>query len=207
MKRSKRTRLSKDVAAGDRSGIEARWVWGIEVLRDPESMSETGKSLRPGVTERLIADGATVGDKLSEREIRRRLQCARTYPCDSQIGQALADYTTWFDLAEAGFPPYPALPGEDPADVRTPAERRRDQNKAMLEHDHQGGLFPDFEPPVTRLRIMKAYTAKMNGLAANYTAHCAARTAYMDQLIAAAGGDLDMTWAEAEDRLAARCVV
>ena len=35
------------------------------------------------------------GLKLSAQEIRRRLQCARTYPTEAQIRQALADFRTW----------------------------------------------------------------------------------------------------------------
>ena len=37
---------------------------------------------------------------LSEREIRRRLQCARAYPTETEFGSAAAEFESWRDLAE-----------------------------------------------------------------------------------------------------------
>ena len=80
-----------------------------------------------GVTDQLIAAATARGFKLSEREVRYRLQCARTYPTEAEIGNVIADFDTWFDLIQAKFPTYKAPDGEPPADHRTEAER---------EHDH-----------------------------------------------------------------------
>jgi len=37
---------------------------------------------------------------LSAREIRRRLQCARTYPTETEFRHAVAEFQAWRDLAE-----------------------------------------------------------------------------------------------------------
>jgi hypothetical protein len=46
--------------------------------------------------------------KVSAREIQYRLQCARTYPTESQLAKALGDFRTWWDLIQANFPAYEA---------------------------------------------------------------------------------------------------
>ncbi len=48
-----------------------------------------------------------------------RLQCARAYPTESQIAEALSGFRTSWDLMAAGFPAYEAEPNEPPADFRT----------------------------------------------------------------------------------------
>ena len=68
MKTTQYVQLSRDVATSDRGSIRARWIYGIRLL-NAEKMSPSGVSLRHGVTENLIAAGAKVGDRLSDREI------------------------------------------------------------------------------------------------------------------------------------------
>jgi len=97
-------KLQRSIAKGDGQGIESRWSYGRAILEDPAKISSTGKSLRHGAMEALIADAKSVGSTLSDREIQRRLQCARTYKTISQIRQAMADFGTWAELAEANFP-------------------------------------------------------------------------------------------------------
>ena len=69
------------------------------------------KSLKHGVTEQLIAAAKRAGFKLSQTEIRYRLQCARTYSTEGQIANAVGDFGSWHDLIQARFPPYKADPG------------------------------------------------------------------------------------------------
>lgn len=203
MKITQYVRLEKAIAAADLGGIRQRWLWGLRVLRDPEAMSSP-KSLRHGVTEELVAAARAAGLKLSEREIRRRLQCARTYGTETQIGHAVADFGAWRDLSEANFPTYDAPPDEPPADHRTDVERDHDHARALVDLvGDQGSLFPlrDFEPITTTLKQLAVYAEQQEELTARFVAHGQKRRAYLDALIEVADGDLDMTWQEAHDRL------
>jgi hypothetical protein len=96
----------------DGSGIRQRWLYGLRLLRDPQAISQNGNgaSLRHGVAEQLVKAAAERGLKLSAREIRYRLQCARTYPTEFQIGNAITDFGSWFALIQARFPVYEAEP-------------------------------------------------------------------------------------------------
>lgn len=97
-------KLQRSIAKGDGQTIEGRWVYGRTILTDPAKISDTGKSLRHGAMEALIADAKAVGSELTEREVQRRLQCARTYKTINQIRHAVSDFGTWHDLVQAGFP-------------------------------------------------------------------------------------------------------
>ena len=196
-------RQEKSIAAADRGGIRERWMWGLRVLNDPEAMS-SDKSLRHGVTDQLVKEAAARGYKLSAREIRYRIQCARVYTTEAQIGKALADFDTWWDLIQANFPPY-EVPEEEPlADYRTKAERTQDRGRALMElMDQQSALFPldDFDPRSTTLKELQDYTEEMETLTARFAERDRRRRAYLEQLIEAAGEDLSVTWKEAHDRL------
>lgn len=203
MKTTQYIRQEKAIAVADSGGIRERWMWGLRLLRDPEAMSSE-KSLRHGVTDQLIAAAKAAGLKLSDREIQRRLQCARTYPTEAEIRQMLADFKTWDDLHRANFPAYEAPENEPPADHRTDAERKHDKGRALLDLiGEQGTLFPldHFEPVTTTLKELKDYADEMAELTARFAARDEERRAYLEQLIAAAGDDLSMTWQEAHDRL------
>jgi hypothetical protein len=203
MKTTQYVRQEKAIAAADKGGIRERWVWGLRLLRDPEAMSSE-KSLKHGVTDQLIAAATASGLKLSDREIRYRLQCARAYPTEAEIGNVIADFDTWFDLIQAGFPSYEVPDDEPPADHRTDAERKRDHARAALDLiGEQGTLFPldQFEPVETTLKELQNYTQEMEELTARFAARDAERRAYLDKLVAAADNDLSMTWRDAQDRL------
>lgn len=202
MRTTQYVRQEKAIASADTNGIRERWLWGLRLLRDSEAMSSL-KSLRHGVTDQLITSAKSGGLNLSAREIQRRLQCARTYATEAQIRHAAADFATWRDLAEAGFPPYEAAEGEGPADHRTDAERQRDHARALAEiFGDQGTLFPvaDFEPHETPLKDLKAYADEMADLTERFRKRDAERQAYLDKLIEAAGGDLSVTWQSAHER-------
>jgi hypothetical protein len=97
-------KLQAAIAKGDGRSIEHRWAYGRAILDDPKKISSSGKSLRHGALEALIADAKSVGSVLSEREIQRRLQCARAYKTINQIRRLPSDLGTWDALCEAGFP-------------------------------------------------------------------------------------------------------
>ena len=205
MKTTQYVRQEKAIAAADSGGIRERWMFGLRLLRDPEVISSTGKSLRHGVADQLIAAAKSNHMTISAREIQRRIQCARTYPTEAQIRQVLADFGTWFELHSAGFPPYEAPEGEPLADHRTETERERDWARALLDLiGEQGALFPldQFDPVTTTLKELDDYTGQMEALTARFRARDQRRRAYVDSLVAAAGDDMSMSWQEAHERMA-----
>lgn len=203
MKTTQYVRQEKAIASADSGGIRQRWLWGLRLLRDPDAMSSE-KSLRHGVTEQLIGAAIKAGRKLSDREIRYRLQAARTYQTEGQIGSAAADFESWRALCDADFPVYEADPDEPLADWRTDTERDHDRARSLADLvGDQGSLFPlrDFEPVTATLKELLDYTEQQDELTTRFAEHGRKRRAYLDNLIAAAGDDLSMTWQEAHDRL------
>jgi hypothetical protein len=203
MKTTQYIRQEKAIAAADAGGIWQRWIWGLRLLHDPEAMSSE-KSLRHGVTDQLIKAATKAGLKLSSREIARRLQCARIYPTEGQMFQAIHDFGCWSDLLNAGFPAYEAAVGEPPADYRTVAERAQDRARGLGDLvERQGAAFPlrTFEPIEALLKELQEYAEQQEELTARFLAHGQKRREYLDSLIEAAEGDLSMTWQAAQDRL------
>lgn len=199
MRTTQYVRQERAIAAGVVADIRARWFWGLRILRDPEAMTESGKSLRHGVSDQLITAARARGLKLSEREIRRRIQCARTYQKESQIGQALADFETWEQLSLANFPPYQAPLDEPGADHRTESEKRHDRARQMLDRiGDQGSLFPEFEPAEVTIKEMRAYAEEQREITARFAAHDEKRFAYLDRLSEVVGGDESVTWEAAQ---------
>lgn len=102
-------KLELSIARGERGGIYDRWEYGTKVLE-----ARAGRKQLPhGMIADLIAAAARIGLKVSEREIRRRVQLAETYRSKAEVGQALADFGTWSALAEAGFPPVESTDPEE----------------------------------------------------------------------------------------------
>ena len=206
MKTTQYVRQEKSIAAADSGGIRERWLWGLRLLRDPEAMASE-KSLRHGVADQLIAAAGVDAKgrrRLNAQEIQRRLRCARAYKTEAEIREALTDFGTWDELARAGFPAYEVPEGEPLADHRTEAERQRDHARALTALvGEQGALFPlsDFEPVTTTLKDLVAYAAEMAELTERFAARDRERHQYLERLIAAADGDLSMTWQDAHDRL------
>jgi hypothetical protein len=195
----------KAIAFCDGGSIRGRWRWGLRLLRDPEAVASE-KSLKHGVSEQLIAAAKRAGLKLSEREIRRRIQCAKAYPTEGQIGRAVADFSTWRDLSDANFPPYPADLQEPPADHRDDAERHRELARQLMSHaSEQLDLFPldTFDQATSTLSQLQVYTEEQDALTARFVARGALRRSYLERLILAADGDLSTTWAVAHERLTA----
>jgi hypothetical protein len=208
-------RLEKNIAASDTGGILERWRYGRRLLSDGKATTPAG-NLRHGVLAALIADAKSEGYELSEREIRYRLQCARTYETEPQIGKAIADFKTWFGLIEARFPqvdvpdtgdPY------DPYDPRDADEKWRDfraqQERRKAENPEQPSL-PGFELPTffshdtygprTHLSDLIAACDESERFTANMAKRDTERRAYVGELLAAVDGDQRKTWYEAEAR-------
>lgn len=206
MRMTQYVRQEKAIAAADSGGIRERWLWGLRLLRDSDAFAPGSTQLKPGRADELVRAAVAAGLKLSDREIRYRLQCARAYPTEAQIRHACAEFAGWSELRAAGFPAYPAPEGEPLADHRTDAERDQDRRRALLDlTGDQGTLFPlgQFEPVTTSLKELAAYTEEMEELTARFAKRDRDRRAYVNRLIKAADNDLSMLWAEAQRRLEA----
>lgn len=202
MKVTQYMRAERDVLTADGSGIRARWLFGLRLLADRDLIADGG-GLKHHVAARLTAEAKSRDMALSEREIRYRLQAAREYPTESQIGSAAAVFRTWRELCDAKFPPFPAPDGEAPADYRTTAERRGDAARRLADLvGEQGSLFPldQFEPGEATLKDLHAYADDQDRITAGFVATGVRRHTYLDALVAAAGDDLSVTWAEAHRR-------
>ena len=208
MKITQYVRAETTIVNADGGGIRQRWLYGLRLLRDPQAMSQNGNggdavSLRHGVTEQLIAAAEKHGLKLGDREIRRRLQCARAYPTESQIGHAVTDFGTWHDLVAAGFPAYEPEPEEPPADYRTQAEREHAHARQMLlDVGQQGLLFPleEFEPTEVTLRELLTYADEQDEITERFAKRGRERRAYLKELLVAVDYDANAIWQDAHDR-------
>ena len=201
MRTTQYTSIEKKIAKGETGSIRERWQYGLRLLDDPTATTDSKKSLKHGVTEQLIKYAEHHGLKLSGREIQYRLQAARAYPTEGQIRKALADFTTWWDLIQAGFPPYPIDPQDDkPADYRTPAERLAAAGKAMLDLiGEQGSFYPlsRFEPAETTLADLVAFGEEQERITQGFIDTGKRRAEYLELLSDAVGHDLTRSWLDA----------
>lgn len=205
MKTTQYVRQEKAIAAADTGSIRARWLWGLRLLRDTDAFAPGSSQLKPGRLDELVAAAKAAGLALSRTEIQYRLRCARAYPTETQIAQAVGQFRHWSELFTAGFPAYDASPDEPLADHRADAEREQDRKRELLDlMGDQYSLFPlrHFEPVTATLKELAEYAEEQRELTARFAEHDAKRLAYLERLVEAAGGDLSMTWAKAHDRLA-----
>lgn len=96
-------RIEQRILNADTGSSYYRWKWGRLTLSDPDAVHPNGR-LRHGVLDALTAKAWAHGSKLSKREIKYRLQAARTYQTEAEIGQVLAQFGNWWSLISAGFP-------------------------------------------------------------------------------------------------------
>jgi len=204
MKTTQYVNQSRTIATGDSGTIRERWMQGLRLLADPDLFAPGSSQLRPGAAAELIEAHAKRDVVLSERELQWRLRCARTYKTETEFRNAITEFPTWYELTQAGFPSFPGLDGEPPADYRTSAEIARDRARQLAEMtDPQGTLFPldQFEPIEAPLKDLQIYAERGEELTARFAAHDKRRRDYLESLIEAADGDMSMTWAEAHRRL------
>jgi hypothetical protein len=213
MRYARYLRIEKYIAASDTGGIIERWRYGRRLLEDDTATTPAG-NLKHGVLARLTAHAAARGYKISEREIQRRLQCGRTYETEAQIRHAVADFETWRDLADANFPPVDVPVQGDLYDPRDADERSRDTarelaRRADAERDEeQLALFEYFADDrfdeTATLADLAKYAEEMADLTERFAQRDRERAAYLARLIDAAGGDLSVTWADAQARIDGR---
>lgn len=203
-------RLEKNIAASDTGGVIERWRYGRRLLMDGKTTARG--NLKHGVLAELLGIGKTLGVALSEREIRYRLDAARTYETEAEIGSAAADFGSWRALCDAGFPQVQVPDPGEPYDPRDADEKWRDfdneRKRRAAQNPEQGVL--DFELPEhfshdtygprTPLSSLVAACDESERMTANFAKRDAERRAYVDELEAAADGNLGMTWYEAEAR-------
>jgi hypothetical protein len=203
MKTTQYVRQENAIGAAEAGGMRERWIWGLRLLRDADAFTPGSSQLKPGRADELIGAAKAAGRNLSEREIRRRLQCARTYRTETEFGRAVAEFQTWRELSDANFPRFDGDEGEPPADHRTDAERKRDLARAIADViGEQGTLFPldRFEPFESTLKDLADYAAEMSDLTERFRKRDAERRDYLDKLIEAAAGDLSTRWQDAHQR-------
>lgn len=206
MKTSQYVRQLRSIEAADNNVIREWWMFGLRLLRDSESISSSGASLKHGVAEQLIAAAGKDDQgrpRLSAQKIQRALQCARAYGTESQIHHAVTDFESWRDLVAAGFPVYEPEEGEPLADHRTDLERKHDRAHALADLiGEQGALFPvdRFEPTQATLKDLAEYATEMAELTARFARRDAERREYVEKLIDASNGDLSVTWDAAHER-------
>jgi hypothetical protein len=186
------------VASAEAHGVLARWKWGRDVLADPRLVNLAGSLWRGRrIAEGLIEAAEAKGRSLSEREIQRRLQFARAYETEAQALAAVAVYGSWEGLHRAGFPPVMAPDeGLDPE----PEQGSLDEYLPGA-FNFDGLLRPR---AMTPLRVVVAYAGDRK----RKTAAARRRDRFVDEqlaeLIEAAGGDLDVTYGEAQARRMAK---
>jgi hypothetical protein len=204
-------RIERSISASDNGTIYERWRYGRRLLCDAQMTTPAG-NFKHGVLEKLIR--ASSG-KLSDRELRYRLQCGRTYPKRSQIGNAVADFGAWRDLIQAGFPPYDGDPDElpyNPLDTAELIKQHETQDERFREdgqyddgglfvrsENEEGALIPrDTFGDDTPLSEVDRWADEQLELAARFTDRATKRRFYVDGLIKAVSGDMNATLGEAE---------
>ena len=138
--------------------------------------------------------------EVSQQEIRRRMQCARADPTESQINHAMTDFKTWYALVMAGFPPYESDPDEPEADHRTKAEQLADLARRMLDEvGEQGRLFPlnEFEPAEATLKDLIDYSDEQDRITEAFAERGRQRRENIEKLMDAVDDDVSQTWLEA----------
>lgn len=212
MRYTRYLRLEKNIAASDTGGITERWRFGRGLLADDKYTTPNG-NLRNGARERLIAEAAIGGYKVSKSEIAYRLQCARAYETEAQLSTAREQFADWTSLREAGFPSVqiPLDADTGPFDPRDEDERRRDAaatlDRAAGEAAGQLSLFeyfPDdqFDSLATLAELLK-YAEDSDARTKRHARKDQERFAYLKQRIDAVNGDLGKTWEEAQAALEA----
>lgn len=210
MKISTYTRAERRIAASDGAGVVERWRWGRAALADHEVTNPAGTLRRGrGIAEQLIHAARSKGLSLSEREIQRRLQLARSYSSEVLTRHAVARYGTWRDLCDAGFPTLddgdqgdgqPAL--IDQAGHVDPAAEAWQQPPL---DDAAGSVFPrlvrvagaDHDRDQTTLDVLTRYVDACERWTAGHARRNARMREHLADLTQVCGGDTSTTYGQA----------
>jgi hypothetical protein len=210
MRYARYLRMEKLIAASDAASITVRWRYGRRLLEDDTATTPAGH-LRNGVLAGLLADAASAGIKLSEREVNYRLKAGGAYRTEAEFRTARAEYGEWTALRTAGFPPV-EVPADEadagPFDPRDADERARDAARSLARHGKDEGqlalfdYFPDdrFDETSTLAELAK-YAEEMAVLTERFARRDRERAEYLKRLIDAVNGDMGATWAEADEAL------
>lgn len=209
MRYARYLRLEKYISASDTGAIIERWRYGRRLIEDDTATTPAG-NLKHGVLSRLTTNAAARGYRLSEREIRYRLQCAKAYPTEAEIGTASADFGDWTGLRDAGFPAVEVPADAAPFDPRDADERARDTARVLARRTEADGTeqlalfeyFPDDRfTELSTLAELAKYAEEMAELTDRFAQRDRDRAEYLARLIDAVGGDLSATWEQAEQAL------
>lgn len=200
-------RCERAIAAADVNTLRQRWEYGRRLLCDPQATDRDG-NLRPGVMDSLIHAARDRGVSLTEAEINSRLEAGRAYPAESQIRRARAGFENWAALADAGFPPIEADPGEKPYDPRGAAERAAavDRQLALGEPDPAQMTLFDYFPDdrfdsLSTLAELRKHADDCARRTEGHARKNRERYEYLDRMSDAVEGDESKTWAEAQAAL------
>ncbi len=210
MKDARFLRYERNIAASDTGGILERWSMGRDLLADTKRITPAG-NLKHGVLAELIDKAARRGFKITEREIQRRMACARAYKTEAEIRHAVTDFETWHDLVAAGFPAGEiSLDAEaDSFDPRDADEKRRDAARELARRTQEDGgqlalfdYYPDDKfTELSTLAELAKYADEMAALTERYARKDRERAAYLASLIEAVNGDMSATWERANAAL------
>lgn len=205
-------REEKYITTQDAGGIRKRWEYGRRLLMDGKTTTPN-KTMRRGVLDTLVGNANAAGYKqVSRREIQYRLQCGRTYETEAELRKILAQFENWWSLIQAGFPaveadedglPYdPRDTDEKWRDFRDEMERRQRENPSQLTLDYElpDHFSHDTYSPRTPISSLIAACDESERMTANFVKRDEERRAYVEELRAAADGNTDMAWYEAEGR-------
>lgn len=214
MRNTRYLALEKHIADSAASDTIQRWRYGQHLLHDSKRITPAGH-LKQGVLAELIGIAAQCGVKLLEREIQWRLKCARTYSTETEIRTASSEFGDWTGLRNAGFPPVEVADPGEPYDPRSVTEKLGDlgdEQKRRKKDQEQPAL-----PGLSRLELPNIFSHETHGprtpvrsllteaetdvqLAKNFGKLADEKLTYATQLAGATGGNLDMSWYEAEAR-------
>jgi hypothetical protein len=191
VKLAKYTSGEKRIARTEGSGIVERWRWGRTLLTDTEKITPAG-NLKHGVLPALIAAAQAKGLKLSEREIQLRMGCARAYSTEAEIRTAGADFGSWTELRDAGFPTVELPPGTAPDDATDWAQ---DELAGLPAYISVAGIrMLTIQAPIS---AAISYHEEMEQMTLNFVARDAERASLIAELVEAAEGDVTMSIGDA----------
>jgi hypothetical protein len=196
--------LQRSIARDDKHSIESRWLYGQTIINDPKKMAPSGKSLRNGAIEALMADAVAVGSAVSRREIQWRIQCARAYKTIIELRTASSQFEDWTALREAGFPAVDVDEPQSPDSLLNAIESGPRPDPQEFE---QLGMFPEMVKDIplaaSTLRHLTTYAEEMKAMTASFARRDEEREQHLRELTAATGGDLDVLYPDAVAALGA----
>ena len=195
MNTSKFLSRERRISKAEHGGILERWAYGRALL----AFKGARKQLPHGLASDLIREATAAGLALSQREIRYRVACAEAYPTRAEVGTAVQTFGTWAALRDAGFPVI-----EDTEDALV-LDLDPDPDPTWSQEPLADDLFPD-QVLVDRQHVsladvplgaFLAYADTCAAVTARFAQRDATRRKRLGELIAAAQGDLRVTYGQA----------